>query len=240
MIKKIRCLKDGFENFKRNQTILIISAIYSFIFASLLYSFNEILPRLLSIYSARIFIFIMLLFILLCCAYFFERFLIALMIRILSEKRKNFEKSFKYVESIVGNFILASFLYLCLGGFTLLASQLLAPIELLIFLIVVIIVSIKLVLYEYTIVIDNVGIKESFITSWKMTEGNWFNIFLLKSFFFTIYISISFISYIISNFTTYQINIYLVIFLSTFFFRPWEISTFLSVFKNLKRSNKNI
>ncbi|MEM5825918.1 MAG: hypothetical protein QXM64_00850 [Candidatus Aenigmatarchaeota archaeon] len=237
-MNKVKSLKDGLENFKRNQILLPISLIYSFILASFLYSFNITLPRLLSLPLIRVFIFLMLLFILFCCAYFFERFLVALMIRISSDKKKNPEKSFEYVERIVGSFIIASLIYLCLGAFSLLASQFLEPIELFIFLIVILIISIKVALYEYAIAIDGAGVIKSFIISWKLTENNWFNIFFLKMFFFIIYILTYLILYFVSKVTLYPINFYLVTFLLTIFLKPWEISTFSIVFKNLKKERK--
>lgn len=239
MIKKFKSLKDGFEVLKNNQIILLISAIYSFVSTSFIYSLNITLPTLISIPNTRIFIFLILLFTLFCCAYFFERFLVALMIKVSSEKKKNLEKIFRQIEKIAGNFIVASFIYFCLGAITLLISQILAPVELFIFIIVVLIISIKVALYEYTIVIDDAGVKESFIISWKLTEGNWIGVFLLKSFFFAIYILVSSIFYFISNFVYYQINFYLITFLLLLFLRPWEISTFCFVFKNLKKEKKN-
>lgn len=238
MIKKIKSLKDGFENLKKNQIILPISAIYSFILVSFFYSINIALPKLLSLPIFRFFIFLMLLFILFCCAYFFERFFIVLMIKILSEKKKNLNKNFEYIEKIIGKFILASFLYLCLGALFVLSSQFLEPIEILILIIVILIISVKLSLYEYAIVIDNDSAIKSFVVSWNLTEGNWFGIFFLKMFFFLIYVITFFILYFVSNINVYHINFYFVTFLLTFLAKPWEISTFTIVFKNLKKESK--
>lgn len=238
MIKKIRVIRDGFENLKKNQILFLISALYSFIFISFLYSSNISLPKLITLPLNKVFIFLMLLLILFCAAYFFERFLIALMIRISSEKRKNLEKSFSHVEKITGIFIIASFIYLCLGGASLLASQLLTPIEFFIFMLVILIIAIKATLYEYAIAIDGVGVKHSFIISWKLTENNWWDIFFIKSFFALIFISVSALLYFVSQITIYNINFYLVGFLLTWLITPWEISTFSIVFNQLKKEKK--
>ncbi|MBU5678917.1 MAG: hypothetical protein KQA36_03475 [Candidatus Aenigmarchaeota archaeon] len=228
MVRKfdpIDAIENGFALLKKKPIIFFIALIISFSVFLFDYSFfgrfpytfygrgNRFAELMIETSLLNEFLFVFILFLL-------QIFVSSLLIKIAYEKRVDISKAIKFV---FGKYLILLVSTILFG--------LIVGAGLLLLIIPGIFLLIKLLFYQYAIIIENKGIITSLERSWEITNGNWLRIFALFIFLFIISLSLGFVCvllYLIFNWLGILSFIILQAFISSL-----NIVAFLEAFKKL-------
>ncbi|MEM5771853.1 MAG: hypothetical protein QW790_03910 [Candidatus Aenigmatarchaeota archaeon] len=228
MVRKfdpIDAIENGFALLKKKPIIFFIALIISFSVFLFDYSFfgrfpytfygrgNRFAELMIETSLLNEFLFVFILFLL-------QIFVSSLLIKIAYEKRVDISKAIKFV---FGKYLILLVSTILFG--------LIVGAGLLLLIIPGIFLLIKLLFYQYAIIIENKGIITSLERSWEITNGNWLRIFALFIFLFIISLSLGFVCvllYLIFNWLGILSFIFFQAFISSL-----NIVAFLEAFKKL-------
>ncbi|MFH8107709.1 MAG: hypothetical protein QXJ25_01655 [Candidatus Aenigmatarchaeota archaeon] len=228
MVRKldpIDAIENGFALLRKKPIIFFIALIISFLVFLLEYSFfgrfpypfygrgNRFAELMIEKSILNEFLFVFILFLL-------QIFVSSLLIKIAYEKRVEISKAIKFVFGKYLILLLSTILFGLIVGA-----------GLLILIIPGIFLLIKLLFYQYAIILENKGIITSLERSWEITNGNWLRIFALIIFIFIIGLVLGFVCfllYLIFNWLGILSFIILQAFISSL-----NIVAFLEAFKKL-------
>ncbi|MFH7918276.1 MAG: hypothetical protein QW631_03135 [Candidatus Aenigmatarchaeota archaeon] len=228
MVRKfdpIDAIENGFALLKKKPIIFFIALIISFSVFLFDYSFfgrfpytfygrgNRFAELMIETSLLNEFLFVFILFLL-------QIFVSSLLIKIAYEKRVDISKAIKFV---FGKYLILLVSTILFG--------LIVGAGLILLIIPGIFLLIKLLFYQYAIIIENKGIITSLERSWEITNGNWLRIFALFIFLFIISLSLGFVCvllYLIFNWLGILSFIFFQAFISSL-----NIVAFLEAFKKL-------
>ncbi|MEM7827004.1 MAG: hypothetical protein QXQ40_02145 [Candidatus Aenigmatarchaeota archaeon] len=217
----IKALEDGYDTLCKKSAILYLAGVIAFMNISSVYFINNFFPmkditegNMLSYFIPFVTIFLIICLI--------EMFLTGMIIKIASEpgKKVSLDKTADFIAKKYLKLVIGSILYyiLIISGFIL-------------FLIPGIFLMIKLMFYQYAIIIHNKRVLNSFETSWNITKRNWWQIFAFTLIVLLVSLVFYFIS-VLASVISSEIE-YILMFFITLFIVSWSASSFTMAYKQL-------